>query len=231
MYKLMILILTFAVFSGCCSLSSNDYGTQTNPGTPTYPNDDLYNSQPANGTVPVDQQPANQLPQVVINGKTLSMQEIQQLVQIYGTFYEGRFWYDSVSGLAGREGYPAEFRLYPGHNFLGSVKQDASNGNTGVIVNGRELTEAEVQYLENILQVPRQSGEYYLDSNGNFGNNQYGSVNLYSIGSSSGGYYDSNGQYQGTGEIWSTSGGYGGNSQGGCSYVNVGGDFATSGCG
>ncbi|MFH1786006.1 MAG: hypothetical protein ABH842_06270 [Candidatus Micrarchaeota archaeon] len=229
MYKFVIIILTFTFFSGCCDLTTPDSYDSFDYQSTNYSNtyDNSYPSTQNGATTSVSS--VQQLPEVVVNGKTLSLEEIQELVNYYGIFYEGRFWYDPISGLAGREGYPAEFRLYPGHTFLGEIDQDASNGDTGVIVNDRELTEVEIQYLESVLQMQRQPGYYYLDSQGNFGNNIYGYVNLYSVGS--GGYYDNNGQYQGTGEVWSTSGGYGGNSQGGCSYVNVGGDFATSGCG
>ena len=166
---------------------------------------------------------------VVINGHELTENEIKEFVKIYGKIYPGEFWYDPISGLTGRVGYGTESIIYPGHKF-GELRRDASNGNTGVAINGRELTEAEVVLLEKLLRVQRVPGEYYLDAQGNLASTQFGLIgNLYKApggGSNSGS------------NSWSTKTGFSCGSSGGCSYVSIpsanGGVEATvttSGCG
>lgn len=174
-------------------------------------------------------QDASSTQKIIINDHLLTQTEIAELIKIYGTVQPGEFWYDQTSGLYGDIGGPTKGRIYAGHNF-GTLKRDASNGNTGVLINGRELTEEEIQYLERLLGVTRQKGEYWLDSYGNLGSSQYGVIaNIYSQkGGSSGGGNDG----------WSTSSGFYGGSSGGCSYVSIPGatgsiesTVTTSGCG
>ena len=164
---------------------------------------------------------------IIINSHELTEAELAQFTKTYGTVYPGNFWYDPVSGLAGHVGMGTEYRLNPGLNF-GELKKDASNGNTGLFLNGRELTEQEVQFLEKTLRVQRQPGEYSLDGQGNFASPVYGAIgNIYQSSSKSSGS-----------NSWSTKTGFYGGSSGGCSYVSIPGPtgrtestVTTSGCG
>lgn len=158
---------------------------------------------------------------VIINDHPLSPEEINLIESQYNIVIpEGEYWYDSISGLQGTKGFPAAGYINPGYN-LGALRRDASNGNTGVILNGRELTEMEVEYLESILQVERQPGEYWLDAYGNLGfaGSDQPFANVYATsGSGSSNSY-----------VWSSSAtGAGAGGQGDCSYVNIPGDTGIS---
>lgn len=162
---------------------------------------------------------------IYINGNRLTVEQIATLTQLYGGMAPtpGNYWYDPISGLFGIMGQGTLGVTYPRMQF-GMFPADASNGNTDVFVNGRELTEAEAQYLERLLNTKRIPGYYWLDTYGNFGDmRQTFAVNLY--------------QDQQGSTIWSTELGYAGGSSDGCSYINIPSDtgvsagFVTTGCG
>lgn len=77
----------------------------------------------------------------------------------------GCYWYDTVSGLIGHEGGPAVGALVPGLGLGGPLRADASHGDTGVFINGREVTPLEVQYLKN-GRIAIRKGRYWLNAQG-----------------------------------------------------------------
>jgi len=106
---------------------------------------------------------------IVINDIVLSREQIQEIKNRYGVEPKpGKYWYDSASGLYGVAGYPSYGFMYPGHNF-GTLSRNASAGNTGVIINGRELPQLEWAVWSYILGYYIQSGNYWFDSQGNAG--------------------------------------------------------------
>jgi len=118
---------------------------------------------------------------VIINGITLSQEMIAELAQFYNVRPRpGNYWYDKRSGLYGVVGYPAFGFMRAGHNF-GKMGRTASNGNTGVLVNGRELPQTEWAVWSQLLGYMIQPGSYWLDENGNAGyvGNPIPTENLY----------------------------------------------------
>lgn len=118
---------------------------------------------------------------VIINGITLGTPELKQLTDLYKVVPKpGKYWYDATSGLYGVEGYPAFGFMLPGHKF-GTLKANASAGNTGVYVNGRQLPQSEWAVWSQLLGTPIAPGRYWLDGSGNAGDegNPYPTVNLY----------------------------------------------------
>lgn len=103
---------------------------------------------------------------IYVNGAKLKQEVIQSLEAYYRVrLQSGYFWYDNVSGLWGFEGGPSMGQIMPALNLGGALKQDASNGNTGVTINGRELHSLEVKYLRSVFgQVT--PGRYWLNAQG-----------------------------------------------------------------
>ena len=169
---------------------------------------------------------------VTINGEALSDEQKEQFEILFGGLPEpGKYWYDPVSGLAGVVGGEAVASLGP-DLALGEVAKNASRGNTGVIVNGREITRNEVDFLEAIFFVEVVKDEYTLDAYGNIYPNDdpFSGSNIYIA------LDQIQGQVQGQGDnFWSSA--YGaGNSDGQCSYVSLPNSsgpstFVSSGCG
>ena len=81
---------------------------------------------------------------------------------------DGRYWYDRKCGAWGIEGGPALGILLPNLNLGGSLKANASNGNTGVYINGRQLHRVDLMALQS-LTGPIARGRYWVDAMGNAG--------------------------------------------------------------
>jgi hypothetical protein len=118
---------------------------------------------------------------VIINDVELSEKQIAELEQIYKVKpLPGDYWYDARSGLYGVAGFQAYGFMLAGHAF-GKLEKNASNGNTGVFINGRELPQPEWLIWCQLLGYIIQPGRYWLDGNGNAGyeGNPIPTENLY----------------------------------------------------
>jgi hypothetical protein len=107
---------------------------------------------------------------IYINGKHLSGRElalIEQMENAAGNgqrLPDGSYWYDARSGAWGVEGHEAIGIMMPQLPLGGELSPRASNGNTGVFVNGRELNFADVQTLGQCTPVYR--GRFWIDHRG-----------------------------------------------------------------
>jgi hypothetical protein len=102
---------------------------------------------------------------VIINGITIPKDKITSLEHTYGVpIQPGRYWYDKISGLWGVEGGPLMGQILPDLDLGGPLKVKASNGNTGVFINGRELPMQEVMFLQQLG--PVLPGRYWLNARG-----------------------------------------------------------------
>jgi hypothetical protein len=127
---------------------------------------------PTPSDVPVTVPPADNEKQttgVFINEKEISQEQLDGLRQTYGAAPpKGKYWYDSRSGLYGYWGFESAGYIRPGHDF-GSLSAQASNGNTGIFLNTRELNMTETQFFQKLFGAVYQ-GRYWLDgATGNIG--------------------------------------------------------------
>jgi hypothetical protein len=102
---------------------------------------------------------------VVINAVRLDDSARHALENAYGvTIPPGRYWYDPISGVWGVEGGPGQGQIQPGLQLGGPLRADASHGNTGVFVNGRQLHAQDVAALQRCT--PVFPGRYWIMANG-----------------------------------------------------------------
>lgn len=113
-----------------------------------------------------EQWDAQQPTAVIINGQALTAGQVCAFRTVYGIAPQpGEYWYDTHSGLWGVVDQPAAGFLHAGHD-LGMLTPHASSGDSGVFVNGRELTAQEVRYFSEICGGPWPKGAYRLDAQG-----------------------------------------------------------------
>ncbi len=106
---------------------------------------------------------------VYVNDVELSINQVQILEQAYRVkVQKGRYWYDPVCGLWGMQSGPALGLMMAGMQLGGPLKANASNGRTGIFINGRQLDRAETLQWKQLLGAVYQ-GRYWLDAYGNLG--------------------------------------------------------------
>lgn len=114
---------------------------------------------------------ADQRTDVVVNGVRLTDREVAELE--HGDrgrqlpLHDGTYRYDAISGAWGAQGGPTLGFRRAGLAIGGPLRASASNGHTGVFVNGRELHRLDVLALRRLGQ--EWLGRYCLDALGNFG--------------------------------------------------------------
>lgn len=102
---------------------------------------------------------------LTVNGVAVSAEAIASLERAYARpIQPGRYWYDKQSGLWGLEGQPLSGQMAPNLEMGGPLKANASKGNTGVFINGRELPAQEVTVLQQFG--PVVSGHYWMNAQG-----------------------------------------------------------------
>jgi hypothetical protein len=133
--------------------------------------------KPAKPAQPVTEKPAmkstdSSIRAVTFNGHALDAEGLATLAQLEASYRtklpNGAYWYDPVCGAFGAWGGPVLVILPAGLKLGGPVPANASGTGSGVFVNGRELHNFDVLYLQHLLG-PIQPGRYFTDAYGNAG--------------------------------------------------------------
>ncbi|KAJ6936838.1 extra-large guanine nucleotide-binding protein 1-like isoform X1 [Populus alba x Populus x berolinensis] len=88
---------------------------------------------------------------IYVNRQRLSKQELFLLLTCPNPpkkLKPGYYWYDKVSGLWGKEGHKPRQIISPQLTVGGHIQEDASNGNTNIMINNRKITKAELIMLQ-----------------------------------------------------------------------------------
>ena len=114
--------------------------------------------------------PSTQVQQggVVVNGAALTPQQEAQLGGQPGQIQPGQYWYDARTGAWGMQGAGVQGFVQPGLQ-LGTLQADASNGHTGVFINGRQLPQTDLMQLQQAVGSPVPPGRYWCEANGHCG--------------------------------------------------------------
>lgn len=153
--RLLVLFVTliFALFISGCGTSSRS--------SDSYPEEDT-GSEPAMPTI-------QETRYAVVNNVQLDEETLIVLEQQYALRIEdGEYWYDPILGAWGFQGGPTVGFTWPNLALGGPLAPDASEGYTGVFLNGRELDQQDLINLAQILG-PLPYGRYWLDAQGYYG--------------------------------------------------------------
>ncbi|EEF43335.1 extra-large guanine nucleotide-binding protein 1 isoform X2 [Ricinus communis] len=115
----------------------------------------------------------NKLPPelVYVNGERLSQEELFMLQTCPyppKKLKPGNYWYDKVSGFWGKEGQKPCQIISPQLTIGGHIKRDASNGNTNIMINNREITKVELLMLQLVGVKCEGTNHFWVDADGSY---------------------------------------------------------------
>ncbi|KAJ7529045.1 hypothetical protein O6H91_15G031900 [Diphasiastrum complanatum] len=105
---------------------------------------------------------ANIIPRkVIVNGNAISYRQVKKAEEAAGPIHPGSYWYDFRAGFWGVIGGPCIGIVAPFiEEFDYPLSRECSGGNTGVLVNGRELHHIDFDKLV-LRGLPSTSGKAY----------------------------------------------------------------------
>lgn len=118
--------------------------------------------------------PTNQLSpeSIYVNGSPLRLKELMILQNCPNpprSLKAGKYWYDKVAGFWGKEGHKPCQIITPKLSVGGDrINRNASNGNTNVLINGREITKAELWMLQSAGVQCAGNPTFWVDPDGTY---------------------------------------------------------------
>jgi hypothetical protein len=113
--------------------------------------------------------PAHADDAVYVNGMALEDATLDAYRRQFGYVPSpGRYWYDAATGAWGYEGQGTAGFIPAGLPIGGPLASDASNGRTGVWINGRQLADSDVRAFA-AIGIVAQPGRWWVDAHGNAG--------------------------------------------------------------
>ncbi|XP_010914025.1 uncharacterized protein [Elaeis guineensis] len=104
---------------------------------------------------------------VSINGHPISDHLVKKAEKLAGPVYPGKYWYDYRAGFWGVMGHPCLGIIPPFiEEFNYPMPQNCAGGNTGVIVNGRELHQRDLDLLVSRGLSPNADQSYIIEISG-----------------------------------------------------------------
>ncbi|ARU54645.1 MAG: hypothetical protein MI864_05615 [Pseudomonadales bacterium] len=103
--------------------------------------------------------------EVIVNRAPISGQLLTFLNNNGLQVASGRYWYDRVSGAWGYENGPIAGQIWPGLPVSAPLPADISRGNTGIFINGREITAQEREFIRAYLGYTLP-GRYWVNAYG-----------------------------------------------------------------
>ncbi|KAJ0252091.1 hypothetical protein HA466_0129410 [Hirschfeldia incana] len=115
----------------------------------------------------------NQLPSrlITVNGKSLDEDELYMLQTCPNPpkkLKPGDYWYDKVAGYWGKMGEKPCQIISPHMNIGGNIKKDASNGDTEICINGREITKSELTMLKMVGVQCEGKPHFWVNADGTY---------------------------------------------------------------
>ncbi|KAG5010176.1 hypothetical protein JHK82_018798 [Glycine max] len=116
---------------------------------------------------------ANQIPPelVCVNLQPLNREQLKLLLNCRNPpkqLKPGSYWYDKASGFWGKDGQPPSQIISPQLDVGGRLHKNASNGNTNVIINDREITQKERLILQ-LAGVPCEgTPNFWVNADGSY---------------------------------------------------------------
>ncbi|KAJ3674395.1 hypothetical protein LUZ60_005011 [Juncus effusus] len=108
---------------------------------------------------------------VFVNGQRLGEEEMANLQNCPfppGRIKGGDYWYDKVSGYWGKMGQKPCKIISPNLHVGGELSSKASNGNTGICINGREITKSELKMLKWAGVQCAGKPQFWVNSDGSY---------------------------------------------------------------
>ncbi|KAL0729311.1 hypothetical protein Bca4012_025404 [Brassica carinata] len=116
---------------------------------------------------------ANQMPSrlIAVNGKPLDEDELFMLQTCPNPpkkLKPGDYWYDKVAGYWGKVGEKPCKIISPNMSIGGTIRKDASNGDTEICINGREITKTELIILKMVGVQCEGKPHFWVDAEGSY---------------------------------------------------------------